>query len=179
MLCCGNCGAPVIAGGAFCDKCGTRIEEGMLIQTPLVYAGFWRRVAASLIDGLIMWGVNTVLGMVIGAVLFGAIYSSGGAASGAAVGLLAMIYLSNIVVNWLYFALMESSARQATVGKLALGLKVTDADHNRISFGRATGRYFGKIVSGILLCIGFMMAGWTEKKQALHDMMASTLVVQK
>ena len=74
---------------------------------------------------------------------------------------------------------MESSSKQATLGKLALGIVVTDLSGNRISFGRATGRYFGKIVSGMIMCIGYIMAGFTERKQALHDIMASCLVILK
>jgi uncharacterized RDD family membrane protein YckC len=83
------------------------------------------------------------------------------------------------VVVWLYFALMESSSYQATLGKMALGIKVVDMDGQRISFGRATGRFFAKYLSGILLCVGFMMAGWTRWHQALHDILAGTLVVRK
>ncbi|MGC4090180.1 MAG: RDD family protein [Polyangiaceae bacterium] len=78
--------------------------------------------------------------------------------------------------SWLYFAIMESSPRQATVGKLALGLAVTDENGRRIGFGRATGRYFAKIISSIILLIGFMMVGWTARKQGLHDLIAGTLV---
>lgn len=84
-----------------------------------------------------------------------------------------------LIAGWLYYALMESSTNQGTLGKMALGIKVTDLKGNRISFGKATGRYFGKIVSGMILYIGFIMAGFTEKKQALHDMMAGCLVVNK
>jgi uncharacterized RDD family membrane protein YckC len=62
---------------------------------------------------------------------------------------------------------------------MAIGIKVTDLNGNRISFGRATGRYFAKILSGMILMIGYIMAGFTEKKQALHDMIASCLVVMK
>jgi len=80
---------------------------------------------------------------------------------------------------WLYYTLMESSSRQATVGKLALGMIVTDLDGNRISFGRANGRFWGKILSGLTLYIGFILAGFTERKQALHDMLAGCLVVKK
>jgi uncharacterized RDD family membrane protein YckC len=74
---------------------------------------------------------------------------------------------------------MESAPQQATLGKMALGLKVTDLQGEPISFARATGRYFGKIVSSLIFFVGFMMTGWTEKKQALHDIMAGTLVVKK
>ena len=59
-----------------------------------------------------------------------------------------------------------------------MSLRVTDLNYNRISFGNASGRFFGKILSGLILCIGYMMAGWTERKQALHDQMASTLVIK-
>lgn len=82
------------------------------------------------------------------------------------------------LVGWLYHAWMESSSWQATLGKRLVGLRVTDMEGNRISFGRATGRYFGKLLSGFICSIGYIMAAFTEKKQALHDIMASTLVLQ-
>jgi len=83
------------------------------------------------------------------------------------------------VAQWLYFALMEASSNQGTLGKMAMGIKVTDTMGYPITFGRATGRYFGKILSGAILMIGYIMAAFTERKQALHDMMAGTLVVDK
>jgi uncharacterized RDD family membrane protein YckC len=73
---------------------------------------------------------------------------------------------------------MESSSKQATLGKMALALKVTDLQGRRISFARATGRHFAKIISGMILLIGYIMAGFTERKQALHDMIAGTLVIR-
>jgi uncharacterized RDD family membrane protein YckC len=78
--------------------------------------------------------------------------------------------------NWIYEAALESSSKQATLGKMALALKVTDLAGQRISFVRATGRHFAKILSGMILMIGYIMAGFTERKQALHDMIAGTLV---
>ncbi len=81
--------------------------------------------------------------------------------------------------SWLYHTLMESSRRQATLGKMALGIIVTDLNGNRISFARANGRFFGKWVSGMIMNIGYLMAAFTEKKQALHDMLASCLVILK
>ena len=90
-----------------------------------------------------------------------------------------LYYLIAISINWLYFALMESSANRATVGKMALGIIVTDMQGNRISFARATGRYFAKFLSAMILLIGYIMAGLTEKKQALHDKIADTLVIPK
>ena len=94
-------------------------------------------------------------------------------------GMIIRIVVISAVLKWLYYALLESSSWQATLGKMALGLQVTDLEGRRIGFGRATGRFFAKIISGIILYIGFIMAGFTEKKQALHDMIAGTLVVKK
>jgi uncharacterized RDD family membrane protein YckC len=135
------------------------------------YAGFWLRFAALLID-IIVFTIGTfIVGFAIGLIL--------AIASINTEGLDAFFDLVGITVGWLYFALMESSSLQATLGKLACGIKVTDLQGRRISFGRATGRNFGKIISYIILCIGFFMAGWTAKKQALHDLIASCLVIRK
>jgi len=88
-------------------------------------------------------------------------------------------YIAGLVLNWLYFTLFESSKKQATPGKLALGIIVTDMDGNSITFGRANGRYWGKIVSSLILLIGYLMAAFTRKKQALHDIMADCLVINR
>ena len=101
------------------------------------------------------------------------------ALAAAAVGATFIIIIVMMIAVWLYFALMESSGKGATLGKMALGIKVTDLNGNGISFGTATGRFFGKMISGVILYIGFIMAGFTEKKQALHDIMAGCLVVNK
>jgi uncharacterized RDD family membrane protein YckC len=84
-----------------------------------------------------------------------------------------------VILGWLYFALMESSSRQGTLGKMALGIKVTDLSGNAISFGRATVRHFGKILSTIILLAGYLMVAFTAKKQGLHDMIAGCLVVKQ
>ena len=86
--------------------------------------------------------------------------------------------LAGLMVSWLYSALMESSATQGTLGKMALGIIVTDMNGDRITFGKATGRFFGKIISSLILCIGFLMIAFTDRKRGLHDMIASTLVVK-
>jgi len=85
----------------------------------------------------------------------------------------------SIGVGVAYYVGQESSRKQATLGKRALGIIVTDLHGNRISNGRAVGRYFAKLLSALILLIGYFMAGFTEKKQALHDMIAGTLVVVK
>ena len=79
----------------------------------------------------------------------------------------------------LYFPVMESSGRQATFGKQICGLAVTDTHGRRISFGRAVGRYLAKILSALLLCIGFLMVAFTHRKRGLHDVIAGTLVVRR
>ena len=138
------------------------------------YAGFWRRGTAMAIDGVIMGIVQMVVMMVfIGG------FMVGGASEDAMGGGVLVANLLIFVAAWLYFALMESSAKQATLGKMMIGVIVTDVDGNRISFGRATARFFGKIVSWIILMIGYLMAAFTKRKQALHDIMAGCLVVRK
>ena len=139
-----------------------------------MYGGFWMRFAAYIIDYIITYVGGLIVGFVIGFALALVLHSGRDAMeAGKALG-----GLAGFILAWLYYALMESSPRQATFGKLAVGLKVTDMNGGRIGFGQATGRFFGKIISGLILCIGFMMAGWTERRQALHDMMANTLVVK-
>lgn len=148
------------------------------------YAGFWRRFVAILIDSILFNIVFGVIGGALGVLdveMAGTVgtntstYTHQADASDAAQGVFFLVYLA---VQWLYFALLESSAKQGTLGKMALGIRVTDLDGNRISFGRATGRYFAKFISAIILYIGFIMAAFTAKKQALHDIIASTLVIK-
>lgn len=154
--------APVAAGGG-----------------AVTYAGFWRRVVAYVVDGLLVGVVMTVLIFVFAAGAIGGIAAGSPEAAAAAFGLIGLLNLASIIGMWLYFALMESSPAQGTLGKIAVGLVVTDLEGRRIGFGRATGRFFGKILSGLVFAIGFLMAGFTERKQGLHDMLASTLVVNK
>ncbi len=142
----------------------------------LVYAGFWLRFCAIFIDGLIFLPLS-LISYYLQYLSRSDDFQSPAAKIGLGLGLMAYgVFL--IVVRWLYFALLESSAWQATLGKKAMGIYVTGLDGNRIGFGRATGRYFGKIISALILMIGFIMAGFTERKQALHDMIAGTLVVR-
>ena len=136
-----------------------------------VHAGFWRRVAAYFIDAFIVG----IAAWIVGIVLILGVGATGGI--NAMIAASALNYVVMIAIYWLYFALQESSATQATLGKRAFGLKVTDDHAHRISFARATGRFFGKFVSSFILGIGYLLAGFTERKQALHDIMASTFVV--
>jgi uncharacterized RDD family membrane protein YckC len=141
------------------------------------YATFWHRLGAYLIDYVIISLVTCPLGIMMGAM--GAVAEqSGEVAQAASAGATLIVYAIAIVAGWLYHALMESSSWQGTLGKRVLGIRVTDLDGNRINFGRATGRYFGKIISAMICAVGFIMVLFTERKQGLHDMMASTLVLQ-
>jgi len=147
------------------------------------YAGFWLRLVAHLIDSIIV-------GIAFGAIVFvfGLVVGVAGVAPPqpgqppqlppVVVIAAIVLYGLGIVASIAYYAVMESSQYQATLGKMALGLKVVDMQGRRISLGRALGRLFGKILSTIPCDIGFIMAGFTEKKQALHDMIAGTLVVR-
>jgi uncharacterized RDD family membrane protein YckC len=173
--------APVMGGDVPMGPGGMGGFAGMP-QEPMAfgYAGFWIRFVAFFIDSIIMWVAQMIIQVPLYAIggVTGGFGGSSSAQSGAAVGIMLLAWVLSIVVNWLYYAIMESSTKQATLGKMAMGIKVTTLEGQRINFGRATGRYFGKIISGIILLIGYIMAAFTERKQALHDMMAGTLVVK-
>jgi uncharacterized RDD family membrane protein YckC len=203
---CNKCGAPNEATAQFCSRCGTifnpvagSVSGGGAAAAPAAvvgygspsgytvplagvrYGGFWIRVVAAILDFII---VAVVLAP------FKIMFGLGGLALGGfdmhgMHGPLALPYLIfgggtfailKLSAGWLYEALMESSSYQATLGKMAFGMKVTDLYGNRISFARATGRHFAKILSGMILFVGFIMVGFTERKQGLHDMIAGTLV---
>ncbi|HKR90934.1 RDD family protein [Novosphingobium sp.] len=140
------------------------------------YGGFWWRVLAYFIDAIILQIGSSIIGGFMGAGIGASMAMMRSGQESIVSTAMLMAILLTLVLQWLYFALMESSAMQATVGKLAIGLVVTDLNGNRISFGRATGRYFAKILSGVILLIGFIMVAFTERKQGLHDMIAGTLV---
>lgn len=173
------------------------------------YAGFWRRFFAMIIDNIFLSVVFSVINLVIITPMITSIINKIANDPNSISVLNSMQYSTNEqeifenldiimknggndivslilitslilgVITWLYFSIMESSPAKATLGKLALGIRVTDIRGNRISFMKATGRYFGKIISSFILCIGYLMAGFTEKKQALHDIMAGCIVVRK
>ncbi len=172
---------PVLApaGGATWAAMPPAAPGGVIeYQTPLVphpYAGFWLRFLAYLLDYLLIWIAQTIL--LAGAWGLGFFVLAGHPPSRAYLHLAQPIVLW--IGIWLYFGLMESSAWQGTVGKQLVGLKVTDLNGRRIGFGQAMGRNLGKVLSAFILMIGFIMAGFTERKQALHDLLAKTLIVRK
>ena len=206
---CSRCGLRVEEGNRFCQACGQEVGAAVTAapaaasalpppiavsaraSAPLPYAGFWERVAAYLIDGVIL-GIPFGLVVLVLIFMFGGFgmmlhRNSGGHPTDPRAALLAPFFMAFflgwlvfMILQWLYFAGMESSARQATFGKSVMSLRVTNAEGQRISFGHATGRFFAKIVSGMVpLAIGYIMAAFTERKQALHDLIAGTLVLRK
>lgn len=140
------------------------------------HAGFWKRFGAIVIDGVITAIPSGILTMILAV----PISLSMPPAEGEVFGAYMVLGMLTSLITWLYYALMESSKYQGTLGKMALGIKVTDLYGRPVSFGRATGRYFGKIITSLIpLGIGYMVAGWTERKQAVHDMIAGCLVENK
>ena len=131
------------------------------------YAGFWRRLTAVLVDIAILWVPCSLFGWLVDEALWDVLTFS------------AAEFALNLIIWTVYYGLLESSRYQATVGKLIMGLKVTDMAGHRISFLRASGRYISQIASALLLGIGFFMIAWTERKQGLHDIVCGCLVIMK
>jgi uncharacterized RDD family membrane protein YckC len=163
-----------------------RVEEdqGAVIRGgKVVYAGFWKRFAAYCIDYVVVVALTYAIMIpvaLIGAIGIGATASGDNpVASGVGIALLGFGYLLSFLLPLLYFVWMHSSRHQATLGKLAVGIKVVRTDGTRIGFWRAFGRIFATILSTLILFIGWLMAGFTQQKQALHDMVCDTLVVDK
>jgi len=156
------------------------------------FAGFWLRFVAYIIDSFVISAAGFILSVpvILGIIAFAVniegvddprdFFRNGNWINiGWIVGLIVLAIIFNIVMQWLYYALMESSKQGGTLGKMVLGIRVVDLEGNRISFARATGRYFARIVTNMTLLIGYIIAGFTEKKQALHDMIASCIVIVK
>jgi uncharacterized RDD family membrane protein YckC len=165
--------------------------EQIVVQPPPMhpagaeYAGFWKRFWAYFIDKLILSAFGFILVLPFVAVIgLGSLANrdfDSSSSEGLVLGLVGACIALGIflfIADWLYFSLMESK-KGATLGKMAMKLKVTDMNGQPVSFGRASGRYFGKILSALILYVGFMMAGWTQQKQALHDILSGCLVVTR
>ena len=161
-------------------------DEGFHASGEVVYAGFWKRVAASFIDGLVIGAASQIVQMLL-MVVFMAIGAGNGAFrrgdnpfDGAfGIAIIASVYLLPIALQVFYFAAFHASSKQATLGKMAVGIKVVGDDGRRIGLLRGIARYFGYWLSALILCIGYLMAAFTPRKQALHDLMCATQVVDK
>lgn len=196
---CSKCGTLLAENAVFCTACGQPTSlrpsvpavspaEAVPTSPPVQYAGFWLRFVAYFIDSVVA-GVAFLIILVFlfvftgfGAMIrhirddrdFGEIVALMGIAL-----ILAMFGIA-IIGRWLYYALMESSSWQATLGKKALDLAVTDLEGRRITFARASGRYFAKWITNLIpLAIGYILAGFTARKQAVHDLIANCLVVRR
>jgi uncharacterized RDD family membrane protein YckC len=174
---------PAYAGAAAQAPVATAANVG--------YAGFWLRFVAALIDGIVIGIPLTPIFLILILPAFRsmqnpAVMQNPGALMqimGPSIGL---ILLVSMIASWLYWGLCESSSWQATLGKKALGLYVTDADGNRATFGRTSGRYFAgrfiwsiPYVGGMYMLVDAICAGVTQKKQAIHDMIAGCLVLRR
>jgi uncharacterized RDD family membrane protein YckC len=205
---CSKCGSEISPTTAFCPTCGQTIS-GLAAVVPslspvdpnvyatvlaesyggVAYAGFWLRFVAFLIDGVISGFLFLIL-LIPLFILTGAGAALSRIGSGEDLGADAGAFLAfwfvvgfvgiTVGVRWLYYALSESSSWQGTLGKKMLNLTVTDMAGQPISFARASGRYFSRFITNLIpFAIGYILAGFTEKKQAIHDMIASCLVLRK
>jgi uncharacterized RDD family membrane protein YckC len=204
---CSSCGATVADGTAFCGSCGRPIVgynvgqataapamvggaapmAGFSVVEANIYAGFWLRVVAAIIDSFVLGiplGIFAFL-LILSAVPFLTHTQDMMAVMTTILPRLFFLLVVYLVASWLYWALMESSSWQATLGKKALGLRVTDLAGSRPTFGRASGRFFAgrgisciPSVGGLYFLVDCIMAGFTEKKQALHDIIASCFVIR-
>ncbi|MFZ0212420.1 MAG: RDD family protein [Candidatus Acidiferrales bacterium] len=207
---CSICGGVIADGAAFCSACGRPVSAATASAPPvayapvagaaqppvgaiavapqLFYAGFWLRFVAYLIDAVVLVLAECAFALFL-------ILATGLVAvirrlpenptpdeifTGTVIFAIVAFVVGMTVMIWLYYAWMESSRYQGTLGKMALGLIVTDLQYQPISFARASGRFFAKFITGLIpFAIGYIMAGFTAKKQALHDMIASCLVLRR
>lgn len=196
MVYCPYCGAEAQPGDIYCHSCGQEIEPSAAAPVkptvpvtgvppptakPLYpaapafsYAGFWKRFAAWLLDSIILMVIGvpvTLAGWFLPWVVYDPLFFLFGRSI--------VTSIITTIIGWIYFWGFESSSYQATPGKMALGIIVTDLNGSRISLGRAAARDLSKILSMLTIGIGFLMIGFTEEKRGLHDYIAGTLVINK
>jgi uncharacterized RDD family membrane protein YckC len=186
LIFCNRCGFGSADDAQFCQRCGATLiapaVSPSVLSSQVVaphYAGFWIRVAAASIDFLLTFAAGFLIKL-----LFGSVVTLIGMRAEIPLHQLLLVrrwvrIAMGILVVFAYSAGMESSSFQATLGKLAVRLKVTDLEGKRISFARASGRYFAKWLSAFALGLGYLMVGFDEEKQGLHDRIAGTLVLYR
>lgn len=159
-------------------------EQHYVASDDVVLAGFWRRLAALFIDSMVV-GFAYYLVLIVCVIVLGVggtllmRNQTGSEGAAAMIGMMALVYLLYPAISAAYYAGFESSGKQATLGKMAVGIKVTDAEGRRLTLGRALLRWLAVFVNYITLYIGYLMAAFTERKQGLHDMVVGTLVVDR
>ena len=192
---CSSCGAPVTTGtetaaaaepppAANSGPWAAAAAGPFAAGAALVYGGFWRRFWSYLIDRFILGVVFMPVGFMVFVPMLAT--QSGGwtdtdlpaEAITAFLGATLTVAFLALLGSWFYYALMQSSSRQATLGQLALGLRVTDLEGRRISFARASGRHFATVLTGLTFGIGYVIVLFTTRKQTLHDLVAGTVVVR-
>jgi len=184
----GGAGGNTVAVYGNSDSVSPYAPAAVPVTLPSPYAGFWLRLLAHIIDDVVMGVMFGVFVLIVVAIvgvgyfrtMLEGMNGEDATVPAAFIGIMLLVGSVSVVAGWLYYAWMESSQYQGTLGKMALGLTVTDLQGRRVTFARASGRFFSKIITGLIpLAIGYIMAGFTEKKQALHDMIASCLVLRK
>ena len=201
---CSKCSTRNTGAGQFCQKCGATLWPAApsvqpaqvsapayappavyVAATPSPYGGFWIRLLAYIIDRIVLSVVATPFFFILALPTISKIAHEAEQNQEpspefvfSVLGALSTFIVLVFIGYWLYEALLTSSAWQGTVGKRILRLKVTDEAGNRIGFGRATSRFFAKLLSYLIFYIGFIMAAFTDRKRALHDMIAGTLVMK-
>jgi uncharacterized RDD family membrane protein YckC len=203
----GEVGSGAIAGaGAACSQCGTptpadeliylegrpvcanckplvlqKIKEGVAITGQHVYGGFWIRVAAKFLDGILMWIMMILVTLLLGLVggLFGIAKPAAGGAPNPAAMILGFVYMLVAITLAVGYIVFFVGKFGATPGKMACGLKIIRPDGSPMTYGRAFGRWAAEIVSGLTFYIGFLMVAFDDEKRGLHDRIADTRVVRK
>jgi uncharacterized RDD family membrane protein YckC len=183
---CAQCGQWMADGEASCSRCGAALHAGAAVAahaatpaaTPAIsasaaprYAGFWRRFATVLVDGLVLFFPSAILRVALGLSVLGTGNESDRPAFWLA-------FFANIVMTWLYCSALESSPAQGSLGQQLLGVRVCDGSLRRISFGRATGRHLAQWLSVLICGIGYLVNLWTSRRQALHDLVAGCVLVR-
>ncbi len=145
----------------------------------VVYAGFWKRFAAYLIDYFVLLIPSWIIGAILGVGIGAGLGATGTAGTAAEVTAQIISGLSGLVIALLYYGFFHASRGGATLGKMAIGIKVVRGNGERLTLGRSIGRYFATILSSLTLLIGYLMAAFTDRKQALHDLICDTVVVDR
>jgi uncharacterized RDD family membrane protein YckC len=192
---CGSCGNQLLTDGEFCLFCGDvlaaathpkpvsahllqSVEATVVTKPRMEYAGFWLRVWAGAIDIIL----EALAALLLTVILYFILDLT---TSGSGLSRITVQYITGIasifvltIGAWLYCAFAESSEWRATLGKRIVGLQVLTSSWGKLSFGQATVRHFMKFLSLFTAAFGFMMAGWTKRRQALHDMPCDCIVVK-
>lgn len=200
LVFCSQCGAQSSGLAGFCQNCGARLVPAnaamaagvggassatapgyTTAMAPARYAGFWIRFVAYILDGIVLGAVTTPIFLIFCLPVIMRMARNGNLDQGPPPELFGLIFMLIPVfwaLHWVYEALLTSSIWQGTVGKRILRLKVTDDFGNKITFARSTGRFFAKILSGMVMDIGFIMVAFMERKRGLHDIICSTQVLR-